>query len=134
LPEQLRIVARVDAMFAEIAEGEAALVEARKGLSTFRRALLKAAVTGELTKDWRAANPVTETGHDLLVSIARDRASKGIPAARGRRNAAAQPLDASGLPELPEGWAWATLGDVTIAGPTNGYSPKKSTDGQELWH
>ena len=54
--EQRRIVARIDALFAEIADGEAALAEARKGLNLFRRALLKAAVTGELTKDWRVAN------------------------------------------------------------------------------
>jgi type I restriction enzyme S subunit len=63
LAEQRRIVARVDALFAEIAEGEAALTEAHKGLDIFRRALLKAAVTGGLTKDWRAATgspkPVT---------------------------------------------------------------------------
>jgi type I restriction enzyme S subunit len=68
LAEQRRIVARVDALFAEIAEGEAALAEARKGLDIFRRALLKAAVTGELTKDWRAVNPVSKTGRDLLAS------------------------------------------------------------------
>lgn len=128
LPEQRRIVARVDALFVEIAEGEAALSEARKGLDTFRRALLKAAVTGELTKDWRAANPVTEAGHDLLTRIANDRTSKAEPRGR-RRRADVSPLDISSLPELPEGWAWATLHDLAISGPTNGYSPKKSTDG-----
>jgi len=127
LPEQRRIVARVDALFAEIAEGEAALADARKGLNTFRRALLKAAVSGELTKDWRAANPATETGHDLLVRIANERTGKAAP--RGRRRADVSPLDISSLPELPNGWAWAILGDLTISGPTNGYSPKKSADG-----
>jgi len=35
LAEQRRIVARVDALFAEIAEGETALAEARKGLDIF---------------------------------------------------------------------------------------------------
>ena len=83
LAEQRRIVARVDALFAEIAEGEAALAQARQGLDIFRRALLRAAVTGELTKDWRAANPVSETGHDLLARIAKDRAEN--IAAKGRR-------------------------------------------------
>jgi type I restriction enzyme, S subunit len=73
--EQKRIVARIDALFAEIDEGEAALAEARKGLATFRRALLKSAVTGDLTKDWRAANKPAETGHDLLARIARERAA-----------------------------------------------------------
>jgi type I restriction enzyme S subunit len=128
LAEQRRIVARIDALFAEIAEGEAALAAARKGLDTFRRALLKAAVTGALTKDWRESNPVTETGYDLLVRIAKDRAGKAAPKGRGRR-ADVSPLDTSSLPELPEGWIWATLDDLTIFGPTNGYSPKKSTDG-----
>ena len=61
LPEQRRIVERIDEPFSEIAEGEAALGEARKGLDLFRRALLKAAVIGELTRDWRAVNKPAET-------------------------------------------------------------------------
>jgi type I restriction enzyme S subunit len=39
--ERRRVIAQVDKMFAEIAEGEAALAMARKGLSNFRRGLLK---------------------------------------------------------------------------------------------
>ncbi len=112
LTEQRHIVARVDGLFAEIAEGEAALAAARKGLDTFRRALLKAAVTGELTKDWREKNPATETGHDLLARIAKSRAAKGSPKGRGRRAAEARALDTFALPELPEGWAWGTLGAI----------------------
>jgi type I restriction enzyme, S subunit len=107
LAEQRRVVARVDSLFAEIAEGEAALVGARKGLDKFRRALLKAAVTGELTKDWRDANLASETGSDLLARIACRRASN----ARGRR-AIAPPPDTSLFPPLPEGWAWAMLGNL----------------------
>lgn len=119
LAEQRRIVARVDALFAEIAEGEAALEAARKGLDTFRRALLKAAVTGELTKDWRENNPVTETGHDLLARIRADRTAKGQAKGRGKRaphpelvEGRAPPLDTAALPELPEGWSWAMPADI----------------------
>jgi type I restriction enzyme S subunit len=54
--EQSAVVRRIDELFAEIAEGEAALGRARSGVDTWRRALLKAAVTGELTRDWREAN------------------------------------------------------------------------------
>jgi type I restriction enzyme S subunit len=129
LAEQRHIVERVDVLFAEIAEGEAALAEARKGLDIFRRALLKAAVTGELTKDWRAVNPPTETSDDLLARIKIKRTGKGSPKAGARRAIDANPLDTSSLPQLPDGWAWATLSDLVISGPTNGYSPKKSTDG-----
>jgi type I restriction enzyme S subunit len=109
IAEQRRIVARVDALFAEIAEGEAGLVAARKELDVFRRALLKAAVTGELTKDWRAANPVSKTGRDLLAGIAKDRVRSG---GRALRSAEAPPLDTSILPRLPSGWDWATLGGI----------------------
>jgi len=112
LTEQRRIVARVDALFAEIAEGEAALDAARKGLDTFRRALLKAAVTGELTKDWRENNPVTETGYDLLARIIAERAAKGQAKGRGKRAADAPPLDTAALPDLPEGWAWGTVDEL----------------------
>jgi type I restriction enzyme, S subunit len=112
MAEQRRIVARIDALFAEIAEGEAALAEARKGLDVFRRALLKAAVTGELTKDWRAANPVTETGHDLLAHIAKDRVAKEQAKGRRRRSANAPLIDTRILPALPDGWVWATLGAI----------------------
>lgn len=127
ISEQRRIVARVDALFAEIAEGEAALAVARNRLDTFHRTLLKAAVSGELTKDWREANRALETGYDVLARIA-----KSLPAKRsskGRRAAAALLLETSALPKLPEGWAWGTLGEIAAAGPTNGYSPKISSDG-----
>ena len=130
IAEQRRILARMDALFAEIAEGEAALAAARKGLDTFRRALLKAAVTGELTKDWRQANPVTETGRDLLTCIKAKRIGNGSPKARARRATEANPLDTSNLPELPEGWVWATVRDIAdvIGGLTKNPDREKMRD------
>ena len=122
LAEQRRIVARIDALFAEIAEGEAAIEEARKGLDLFRRALLKSAVTGELTKDWRDQNPQTDTGHDLLARIRAERSKLAPSKGRGRRADAASPLDTSSLRELPEGWAWATLDDLKFDDQRNGIS------------
>ena len=111
LGEQGRIVERIDALFAEIAEGEAALAEARKGLALFRRALLKAAVTGELTRDWRLGNKPTESGAELLARI-RARRPQTMSKSGGR--AAAEP--SSGYHErfaLPQGWAWTMLGEIT---------------------
>jgi type I restriction enzyme S subunit len=57
--EQRRIVARIDELFIEINDGEATLTRARGDLDTWRRALLKAAVTGELTREWRKHNKLT---------------------------------------------------------------------------
>lgn len=130
LAEQRRIVARVDALFAEIAEGETALAVARKGLDIFRRALLKAAVTGELTKDWRAANPVSESGHDLLARIAKERATKSQAKGRGQRTADVPPLQTSFLPSLPENWTYATLGELFDV--STGSTPSRSDP--TLWN
>ena len=109
LLEQRRIVARIDELFAEIAEGEAALERARQGLETWRRALLKAAVTGELTRDWREANRPTETGADLLARIRAERETSAPRSGRIRLSAASGTRDAPPVP--PDGWAWATLGE-----------------------
>ena len=124
LAEQRRIVARIDALFAEIVDGEAALAETRKGLELFRRALLMAAVTGELTKDWREKNPVTETGADLLVRIQKERAARVSTIGRGRRPTEASATVDSERPRLPEGWAWTKLGDLFDV--STGSTPSRS--------
>ena len=129
LKEQRRIAVRIDALFSEVANGEAALAAARKGLETFRRSLLKAAVSGELTRDWREANRATPTGQDFLVRLAGVATAKSPAKGRGQRKVESDPLDVSALAPLPGGWAWAELKDLVVSGPTNGYSPKKSADG-----
>jgi type I restriction enzyme S subunit len=106
----------------------AALAATRKGLDVFRRALLKAAVTGELTTDWRADNPVTETGHDVLIRI-KSRVSEGVRKGRGRRATGTKPLDNSALPQLPEDWAWGSLGEIgEIVGGATVDKKRKPTD------
>jgi type I restriction enzyme, S subunit len=108
LLKQRRIVARIHELFAGIAEGEAALERARQGLDTWRRALLKAAVTGELTRDWREANRPAETGA-ISSPASVPTGALNPDRSRRRRAAAAGMLDTSDLPELPDGWAWARL-------------------------
>jgi len=123
LSEQRRIVARIDELFAEIAEGEAALERARSGLDTWRRALLKAAVTGELTRDWRESNRGTESGTQLAERIRASLESKA------KRRRGTKKLDAGGPTSrpLPEGWTWVTWGEVGLsqngrAFPSNEYA------------
>ncbi|MBP1097607.1 restriction endonuclease subunit S [Bradyrhizobium diazoefficiens] len=108
LAEQRRIVVRLDALFAEIAEGEVALAEARKGLEVFRRALLKAAATGELTRDWRAKNSIIETGQDVLDKLPPiDRQGK-----KRVRATLTTRADSPAMSKLPNGWQWTTLGEI----------------------
>jgi type I restriction enzyme S subunit len=112
LAEQGRIVARIDELFAEIAEGEAALERARQGLDTWRRALLKAAVSGELTRDWREANRPAETGADLLARIRTQLGGVATETVPARRPDMQEPR---AFFEKPDGWGWARIGDVTEA-------------------
>ncbi|MGK2286500.1 restriction endonuclease subunit S [Pedomonas sp. V897] len=114
LETQRRIVARIDELFSELEDGETALTRAREDLEVYRKALLKAAVTGELTADWRAANPCTETGEQLLQRILAERRARweADPKNKGKRYKEPAAPDTSDLPELPEGWTWASLGQL----------------------
>lgn len=132
LEAQRRIVARIDELFSEIDDGEAALGRTREDLGTWGKALLKAAVTGELTADWRAANPLSaaggETGADLLACILAERrtkpGAKAVKAGAGNAEVSDPPF------AVPAGWTWTRLGQLVTEGPTNGYSPKRSADGE----
>lgn len=115
--EQRRIAARIDELFAEIAEGEAALARARQGLDTWRRSLLKAAVTGELTSDWRARNDRLVTAASYLEGLSND--SPAPHAMRRRQNSKlSAPSDQDRLlGRLPEGWTSCRLSDLgTVTG------------------
>ena len=118
LETQHRIVNRIDTLFAEVAAGEEALAAAKASLGQWRQALLKAAVTGDLTADWRAANPPAETGEALLARILADRRTRWTqdPRNKGKRTPEPPTPDTTDLPTLPEGWTWATveqIGEVT---------------------
>lgn len=116
LTEQQRIVEKIETLFAELDKGEEALRAVQKLLARYRQSVLKAAVTGTLTADWRAANPPTETGQDLLARILKGRREKWQ--GRGRYSDPIEP-DIDALPELPEGWAWASL-DQLVGHLTSG--------------
>lgn len=102
---QKRIVARIDKLFTELDDGEAALERARDDLEAYRKSHLKAAVTGELTADWRGANPPQETGEQLLQRIPAERNARwqADPRNIGKRYKEPEAADTNGLAELAEG-------------------------------
>lgn len=107
LNEQRRIVDKLDTLFAELDQGEAELRKVQALLARYRQSVLKAAVTGELTADWRARNAHRlESGEDLLARILQARRQNWQ--GRGQYKEPAPP-DATELPDLPEGWVWASL-------------------------
>jgi len=54
--QQKRIVAKIEELFSHIDAGIEALKKTKQLLKQYRKSVLKAAVTGELTKEWREAN------------------------------------------------------------------------------
>lgn len=57
LPEQERIVARLEAILAQVRAARQALVKTPATLRALRRSLLAAAVSGHLTEEWRELHP-----------------------------------------------------------------------------
>lgn len=113
---QRRIVGRIDELFSELDDGEEVLRRARTELETYRKSLLKAAVTGELTSDWRAVSPPKESGADLLARILADRRAcwEADPMNKGKRYKE-PPLRRREQAILPAGWTWATVEQLCSA-------------------
>ena len=124
LPEQTRIVAKLEELFSDLDTGVAELEAAQKTLGQYRQSLLKAAVEGALTADWRQRNPPTETGAQLLERILTERRSRwearqlakfkeqGKVPPKDWKSKYPEPAkpDATGLQELPQGWVWSSIG------------------------
>jgi type I restriction enzyme S subunit len=60
IPEQYRIVAKLDALFEKIESNKQRLEKIPKILKRFRQSVLASAVSGKLTEDWREKNGVVE--------------------------------------------------------------------------
>lgn len=75
--QQKRIVAKIEELFSHIDAGIEALKKAKQLLKQYRQSVLKAAVTGELTKEWRKANKAKlEPASQLLQRILKERRQK----------------------------------------------------------
>lgn len=114
LDQQKLIVAEIEKQFSRLDEALANLKRVKANLKRYKAAVLKAAVEGRLVETEaelaRREGRSFETGAQLLQRILETRRSqwKG----KGKYKEPAAP-DTTDLPELPEGWVWASLDDVT---------------------
>jgi len=142
--EQARITAKIDELFSDLDAGVAALERARANLKRYRAAVLKAAVEGKLTEQWRKEHPNVEPASKLLERILAERrrkweeaqlaqfAAAGNTPSKGWQNRYKQPAEHEQdvLPALPFNWAWISLGMLAWQvrdGPH--YSPKYAESG-----
>jgi len=123
ITQQKRIVAKIEELFSRIDAGVAALERVKANLKRFRASVLKDAVEGKLTEEWRKKYPPKEPASKLLERILSERRSKWEKEQLAKYKAKGQKppsewrdkykepinLDIANLPELPEGWSWASF-------------------------
>lgn len=129
--EQIRIVEKLEELLSDLDAGVAELKAAQKKLTQYRQSLLKAAVEGTLTAEWRAerakrGEPL-ETGAQLLERILAERRRRweekqlakfkeqGKTPPKDWRDKYPEPVkpNTADLPELPEGWVWASVDQLS---------------------
>ena len=139
--QQTRIVAKLEELLSDLDAGVAELKAAQKKLAQYRQSLLKAAVEGALTAEWRTQHQPTETGAQLLERILQERrarwearqlakfAEQGKTPPKDWQKKYPEPMkpDTTGLPELPQGWVWAS-GEQLCEFITKGTTPPKELD------
>jgi type I restriction enzyme S subunit len=130
--EQQRIVAKIEELLTKLDAGVEGLKQLQVQLKRYRQSLLKAAVEGRVTAEWREQHKdELEPADKLLEGILKERRekweaeqlakyeSKSKKPPNNWQDKYKKPKlpDTTGLPELPEGWAYGKLEDlIYIAG------------------
>ena len=105
LPEQKRIVHRIESLFAKLDEAKEKIQQVLDGAETRKAAILHKAFTGELTKTWRRENNITTTDDVNREKLSKECEEYDIPY------------------EIPDEWRWVTFNEVcTFIG--SGVTPK----------
>lgn len=157
--EQTRIVAEIEKQFSRLDEAVANLKRVKANLKRYKAAVLKAAVEGKLTEEWRrgaihrahspaernhqgvvnqgaincAPTQPVETGAELLQRILEERRANWQ--GRGKYKEPVAP-DTARLAELPAGWLWISVEQIASVG--TGATPLRSKseyyqDGKVPW-
>jgi len=122
--DQKLIVAEIEKQFSRLDEAVEALKRIQANLKRYKASVLKAAVEGKLTEQWRKEHPDVEPASELLKRILAERkkkweedyvkkyvaAHRHVPKDDSWKKKYKEPaaLDTSNLPKLPKGWIWAT--------------------------
>jgi len=123
LEQQKKIVAKIEELFSHIDAGINALKQSKQLLKQYRQSVLKAAVTGELSKEWREQNKdKLEPASKLLERILEERRQKWeaqqleqfkakgkVPKDEGWKAKYKEPELLENDFDVPEGWVAVTL-------------------------
>lgn len=116
LPVQQEAVAEIEQQFSRLDEAGANLKRVRANLKRYKAAVLKAAVEGKLTEDWRKRHPNVEPASRLLERILAERRAKWD--GKGQYKEPGKP-NVTDSTKLPQHWAWC-LTDALFSFVTSG--------------
>lgn len=124
LPEQRRIVAKIEELFTKLDAGIDALNKIKLQLRQYRQAVLKHAFKGKLTEEWRESHKDELENASVLLERIKEECKKNAK----REYKELPPLDTSDLPELPRGWMWTRLGEICLD-PQYGWTTSAAAKG-----
>lgn len=124
--EQTRIADTLDELLSDLEAGVVVMEQGQRKLGLYRAAVLKAAVEGALTSEWRQQHPNVESATGLLRRILAERRDRweeqqlrdfgetGQTLPKNWRERYKEPLppDDSNPKVLPQGWCWAALDQI----------------------
>ncbi|MDO8725402.1 MAG: restriction endonuclease subunit S [Candidatus Methanoperedens sp.] len=116
-PEQRRIVTKIEELFTRFDAGVSELKKTQAQLKRYRQSVLKAACEGKLVPTEaelaKAEGRTYEHADELLTHILKERREKSDKGAKYKEAVAP---DISGLQEVPEGWCWTTVEQISFVG------------------
>lgn len=117
LPEQQRIVEAIESYFSRLDDAVATLDRVRRNLKRYRASVLQAAVEGRLVPTEaelaRIGGRSYEPASVLLDRIQEERRRRWKESGKKAKYAEPVAPETVELPELPEGWCWATVDQVS---------------------
>jgi type I restriction enzyme S subunit len=102
LPEQHRIVAKLDAVLGKVGSARERLERLPGILQRFRQSVLAQAVSGKLTEGWREENAGVESAEELVARISKSFKTESV--VKSKKELGADYLQL--IENKPEGWAW----------------------------
>jgi len=122
LAEQIRIADKLDVLLSRVNVGRERLERVPKLVKRFRQSVLSAAVSGELTREWRENNPGTVSPLQDIYKAITKMSSKNSELRSIESFYAKNTLDDSA--DLPEGWISLKIGHIGIV--SNGATPSRA--------
>lgn len=114
LPTQHLIVSEIEKQFSRLDEWLLSLRRAKENLKKYKASVLKSAVEWKLTEDFRKTQKL-EPASILLEKILEERKKKFLSENPGKKYKKPEEIKQDDLPniELPEGWWWCNLEQIT---------------------